>query len=212
MGNDRRGDVPAIEVTVTFFSWSLDYCLALGAVRHPAHFYIDQLFNRFDVGSRPRGQILVLPDAANIFSPTAYSFIDGFCFIKLVRVQLVIMDFSAVVFVTRANLDFLELAQHVQFGQEQFVNAVDLRRETRQFRSSTSPSASPTGGSCAGCTGTPPTVSSSASCCISSGTGSPTGTCSRGTTRGFPGCSCCCLLALSVSPATSWCGTSGGSC
>ena len=64
------------------------------------------------------GSTLYLWTSAYIFLPAFDNFINWFDLVKLVGVQIIVVDAPAVELIACANLDLIEFAQDIQLGQE----------------------------------------------------------------------------------------------
>ena len=62
-----------------------------------------------------------------------YGLIDRLCAAKLVRIQVIVVDFFPVQLIAGANLDLFEGAQDVELGQEKCIDAADHGREAHHF-------------------------------------------------------------------------------
>ena len=110
-----------------------DQRLAIRAIANPADFHPHRFFNRLYIGARPPRQVRIGANATDVLFPAAHHLINRPGAPQLIRIQFIVMHPTAIQLVANANFDLLELAEHVQLGQEQAVDAVDLGRKAHQF-------------------------------------------------------------------------------
>ncbi|MCY1204318.1 hypothetical protein D9M72_158440 [compost metagenome] len=109
-----------------------DRVVAIRARGHHVDRHAGDLLDALQVQPRIDRQLVVLRDAHGAFGPAFEGFVDRRAALDLVRAHRQDVGGFAVEFVAGAQLELLEAVEHVQLGDAQARQAVDLRRALEQ--------------------------------------------------------------------------------